>query len=88
MSFVFFPLQRIWTGVNDIGEEGKFVWSEGSPVTYTNWNGKQPDLDINSNCGIMAVSKHFDKGYWEIDDCSKIFAFMCEYTCTTCTKNI
>lgn len=36
--------QEALIGLNDIQVEGNFVWSDGSPVTYTNWaaNG-QPD---------------------------------------------
>ena len=31
----------MWIGVNDLGVEGRFVWTDGSPVAYLHWgNGK------------------------------------------------
>lgn len=31
----------MWIGVNDLGAEGRFVWTDGSPVAYLHWgNGK------------------------------------------------
>ena len=28
-----------WVGLNDAATEGTFVWSDGTPLTYTNWYG-------------------------------------------------
>ena len=28
-----------WVGLNDAAAEGTFVWSDGTPLTYTNWYG-------------------------------------------------
>ena len=30
-------------GLNDVQAEGKFTWTDGSAVTYTNWGAGQPD---------------------------------------------
>lgn len=35
-----------WIGFNDIEEEGKWIWSSGEPVMYTNWHEGEPN-----NCG-------------------------------------
>ena len=32
-----------WIGLNDIKQEGVYVWSSGQPITYSNWNSHQPD---------------------------------------------
>ena len=33
----------IWIGLSDATSEGHFIWSNGDPVTYTNWWPGQPD---------------------------------------------
>ncbi|MEZ4801040.1 MAG: HYR domain-containing protein, partial [Flavobacteriales bacterium] len=40
-----------WIGFNDIASEGNFVWTNGEPVVYTNWQGGQP----NNNGGSGAA---------------------------------
>ena len=32
-----------WIGINDIDQEGTFVWSNGDPVDYTNWMPGEPN---------------------------------------------
>ena len=38
-----------WIGLSDVVSEGTFVWSNGQPVTYTNWNAGQPDNSGNED---------------------------------------
>lgn len=33
----------VFIGFNDIAVEGTFEWVSGEPVTYTNWNGGEPN---------------------------------------------
>ena len=35
--------QPSWIGLNDIAEEGQWVWDNGEPLTYTNWGLQEPD---------------------------------------------
>ncbi len=32
-----------WIGLTDIFQEGKFVWTTGAKVTYTNWADTEPN---------------------------------------------
>jgi hypothetical protein len=33
----------LWNGLNDVAEEGTFVWASGDPVVYSNWNPGEPN---------------------------------------------
>jgi C-type mannose receptor len=44
---------NIWIGFNDITTETVFVWTDGSPVTYTNWNIGEPNNASGENCTEM-----------------------------------
>jgi len=39
--------RRGWLGLNDIENEGTFVWTSGEPVTFTNWGGGEPNNSGN-----------------------------------------
>lgn len=32
-----------WIGLNDQINQNTFLWSDGSPVVYTNWAAKEPN---------------------------------------------
>ena len=34
--------ESFWIGINDAAAEAAFVWADGSPTTYTNWNDGAP----------------------------------------------
>ena len=51
----------LWIGLNDIDSEGTFVWSDGSPVTYTNWVPGEPNDYfgfgvMGEDCTLMTAS--------------------------------
>jgi hypothetical protein len=40
---VFGEQIRYWIGFSDASVEGIWLWSSGEPVTYTNWDGGEPN---------------------------------------------
>ena len=45
--------QHLWIGINDYGSEGTWVWADGTPVSYTNWNSGEPNSGGNYDGGFM-----------------------------------
>ena len=42
----------LWIGLNDFAQEGTFVWSNGDPVTYTNWYPGEPNDFLGMEDGV------------------------------------
>ncbi|PKQ60393.1 hypothetical protein BZG02_19610 [Labilibaculum filiforme] len=42
-DFVDNLVDGVWIGLNDAASEGTFVWSNGEAVSFTNWNGVEPN---------------------------------------------
>ena len=53
------PGTEYWLGLNDAASEGNFVWSDGTPVDFTNWTPGEPnnsgneDFVVNNNWSTM-----------------------------------
>jgi hypothetical protein len=59
-----------WLGANDRTTEGKFVWAAtGQPVTYTNWDGNNPDNYKEEDCAQILTSNPSINGRWNDINC-------------------
>lgn len=68
----------LWTGLNDIANEGTFVWASGESVNYLNFAPGEPN-----NLGGNQDSVTFNFGankQWDDDDSSKQFFGVIEVT--------
>jgi hypothetical protein len=65
-----------WIGFTDSKVEGSFVWSNGEPVTYTNWSGGEPnDADEGEDYAEMLPIN----GKWNDFGLSNAIKFILEF---------
>nr|XP_039251936.1 alpha-N-acetylgalactosamine-specific lectin-like [Styela clava] len=66
-----------WIGLDDIQQEGKFVWKDGVTSTKNNtyWDKNQPDNYGNEDCVHLRRNAP-----WNLNDfpCSTRLQFFCE----------
>jgi hypothetical protein len=78
------PMGRYWIGINDITNEGTFVWADGSSATYRNFGSGNPsDTGGSEDCGeIINLVQNFDYyGGWNDNSCTTQQGFLCA-TCS------
>jgi len=44
---------QVWIGYNDLAVEGTWVWSNGEPVIYINWDPGEPNNQNNEDYGAI-----------------------------------
>jgi gliding motility-associated-like protein len=56
----------LWIGFNDAASEGNWVWTDGSPCNFTNWNNGEPNntTDPCSFTGEDAAIIQMSNGKW------------------------
>ncbi len=63
-----------WAGLNDVANEGAWVWSNGEPVAYTNWSPGEPNDSGGEDCQQILWS-----GYaWNDLNCVSALPYVCE----------
>ena len=72
-----------WTGANDKATEGTFVWSNGEPFGYAEWEPGDPNNGggIEGPDGQDCVELELgagDSGLFSDDSCPNLQAYLCE----------
>ena len=67
--------ETVWMGGSDFVEH-KWMWSDGTPLGYTNWLEGQPNFKKETEDCLGLFKKKGDK--WNGTKCSNIFKFMCK----------
>lgn len=68
--------EKWWVGMNDISQEGIWVWSDASAVTYTNWHPGEPNDSGNEDC--MQLNRFYPQSTWNDEPCAQPLRFVCE----------
>ena len=53
-----------WIGLNDADAEGMFVWSNGDPVSFTNWGYGEPNHSGNEDYVALNAFYNLAPGLW------------------------
>ncbi|XP_022783732.1 type-2 ice-structuring protein-like [Stylophora pistillata] len=68
----------VFIGLTDGKTEGVFAWSDGSTVTYENWEADEPDNGLNiSDCVILDGLS--SRGKWNDTPCIMWYAYVCKF---------
>ncbi|XP_038055115.1 alpha-N-acetylgalactosamine-specific lectin-like [Patiria miniata] len=71
----------LWIGFTDQAVEGKFIWTDGSQVSYTRWSSGQPDdWRRLEDCTHMWHDRH---GQWNDNECGFKYSYMCKMSRTS-----
>ena len=65
---------NFWIGLNDISQEGVYVWVSGSTSTYRNWGTGEPNNSGDEDCTHMISSSTF----WNDWPCTRSTPYVCE----------
>ena len=63
-----------WIGLNDLEDEGEFVWTDETPVNFEAWGGGEPNNAGNEDCVHLAS---WTGGTWNDMPCDFQAAFVC-----------
>ncbi|CAH1248695.1 CSMD3 [Branchiostoma lanceolatum] len=67
----------VWIGLTDQDVEGQFVWTDGSPLAYSNWAPGEPNGDSTKNCVHLWPLANFR---WDDMPCGRRNYYICHVT--------
>ena len=65
-----------WIGLNDISQEGHFVWVSSSRSAYRDWGKHEPNNVADEDCVHMLTYESAIS--WNDLSCNKSLAYVCE----------
>uniref|UniRef100_A0A8C1C1L1 C-type lectin domain-containing protein n=1 Tax=Cyprinus carpio carpio TaxID=630221 RepID=A0A8C1C1L1_CYPCA len=68
----WFDNKRVWIGLTDSDEEGKWKWVDGSTLTSGFWMFGEPSGHRRENCALTVV------GEWADHPCTEEYNWICE----------
>ncbi|KAI8498188.1 hypothetical protein Bbelb_241320 [Branchiostoma belcheri] len=73
-----------WIGLTDRQTEGIYQWSDGSHLSYSNWQPGQPDDLGGEDCVVLRESGGFR---WNDQDCGYSRRSLCQTDIDECSSN-
>eukprot|EP00057_Strongylocentrotus_purpuratus_P027654 XP_011682128.1 PREDICTED: macrophage mannose receptor 1 isoform X1 [Strongylocentrotus purpuratus] len=70
-------VESSWLGLSDTETDGSFVWVEGSSLSYSNWDTKQP-TNIAGSEDCIYITTGDGTGKWSSTDCESTNAYICK----------
>ncbi|CAC5385747.1 MRC [Mytilus coruscus] len=68
-----FTLTFMWIGLSNFQNNGKYVWSDGTILNYTDWGPSEPNnVNNNENCAQTYYRM------WNDNNCFMSFRFICK----------
>uniref|UniRef100_A0A8B9GDI6 MRC1 protein n=1 Tax=Amazona collaria TaxID=241587 RepID=A0A8B9GDI6_9PSIT len=67
-----------WIGLNDINQEHTYLWTDGSPVYYTNWAKGSRSYYSKEDCVFMKKNPIEQAGKWKDEDCKASKSYICQ----------
>ncbi|XP_053915272.1 macrophage mannose receptor 1 [Cuculus canorus] len=77
MSLLINAATDTWIGLNDINQEHKYLWTDGSPVYYTNWVKGSPSYYSKADCVLMVKNPVEQAGKWKDEECTTSKSYIC-----------
>jgi len=83
-EFSFTPRERAWVGATDIVDEGAFVWTDGSALSFEHW--AQGEANNNGRLTDCVVLQKVSGGSleWRDVECDSVYPSVCQ-TAVKCT---
>ncbi|NWI51084.1 MRC1 protein, partial [Calyptomena viridis] len=67
-----------WIGLNDINQEFTYLWTDGSPVDYTNWAKGSRSYYTEGDCVFMMKNPIEQAGKWKDEGCKISKSYICQ----------
>lgn len=79
---------QIWLDVEDIEVEGRYVDTNGTPVTFFDWGTGQPDNKYPRRGGQDRVAMNKNTGKWFDNFEERRFQFICQQKVWKCISKV
>ncbi|XP_042204150.1 macrophage mannose receptor 1-like [Homarus americanus] len=67
---------QTWLGLHYSYDNSRFLWSDSTPTTYTNWGMSQPNTSLTNHACVWLNSMG---GLWYSQLCDDLRPFVCKY---------